>query len=145
MFRIDPRRLWALPLVLLLIAGCGGEEAARDPVFIPDVSPAAIVELPEGFEVATIDIAAGQFGVAEVVLQEAEPSVLHAVNADDQSYRFRIEDLVTTTAIAPEATTKIMLTTPNAAIYEGQLLDAAADDVLETLEVVVIGPGAVQP
>ncbi len=135
-----------LLLLLLLVAGCGRTEVAEDTLFIPDISPVAIVELPEGIEEATIDISRGGFRVTELVLQEDEPTVLHVANADDQTYRLRIvEGLVSATEIAADATTDIQFTTPNAAAYEGQLLAADGDQVLDTFRVAVIGPGAVEP
>lgn len=136
-----------LCLPVLLLMGCGEEEeVAENPVLIPDTSPTAIADLPEEIEEATIEIASGEFGVDNLVLQEGAPTVLFVVNADDQPYRFQIvEDLLTATAIAAGTTTEINFTTPNAATYEGQLLGADTDEVLDTLDVVVQAPGAVQP
>lgn len=110
------------------------------------VTPSALVEVPPSTEEATIHIAAGPFGEELLILQEDEPTVLHVVNGDETAYRLWIgEALLTTTAIPAAAVTDVGFTTPNAAEYEGSLLAAEDDTVLDTVVVRVQSAGAVQP
>ena len=137
-----------VPLLLGILAGCADEEeeVATDREGIPTVTPTAVAALPDAVEEATLTIAGGAFGVDELVLHEGEPTVLHVVNADDRAYRFRIvEDLVTATPIAADGTTDVKFTTPLANVYEGQLLAAEGDDVVDTVRVVVQAAGGVEP
>ncbi len=137
-----------MPLVLALLAACVGEdeEVANQRQVALRVTPTAIAALPPGIEEATLHIRDGQFGVDQLLLQEDEPTVLHVVNTDERAYRLRIvEDLVTATPIAPSTTTPLGFTTPDAGRYEGQLLAAEGDEVLDTVAVIVQSPGALQP
>jgi hypothetical protein len=137
-------------VLLIVLDGCvfGGEgsEVATDQVRIPEVTAAALPLLPEGIEETTIVITHGAFDVESVLLQEGEPTVLHVVNTDDRAYRLRIgEDLVTFTMIAAGTTTDVKFTTPNANSYDGHLLAAEGDEVVDTVRVRVQSPGGLQP
>lgn len=111
----------------------------------PAPLPTAAANVPPESDVRAIAIVDGRFGVAELSLQQGEPTVLHVVNGDDRAYRLRIRDLVTVTPIAPRAATTVEFTTPVVARYEGELLAADTDTVLDTVPVVVLGPGGIRP
>ena len=146
MRRLRMSVLAPLLLVLLAAGGDGDEEVATEREGVPTAPPTTLAALPDDIGEATVEIASGAFGVEELTLQENEPTLLHVVNNDDRAYRFRIvEDLVTATAIAPRATTDVGFTTPRANVYEGQLLPAAGEEVLDAVRVVVLGPGGVEP
>lgn len=135
-----------IPLCLVLLVACGDEdeEVATDRLVVPEVTPGASDELPQGIESATIEVSDGAFGVDELLLQQAEPTVLDVVNNDDEDYTFRIDDLVGDTLIPAGTTVEIEFTTPSAETYEGRLL-AADGTVLSEMRVIVQAPGAVEP
>ena len=141
--------LWLILLPLLVaLAACGDsdEELATEREGVPTVPPTTLAALPDDIGEATLAITGGAFGVEELLLQEDEPTLLHVVNNDDRAYRFRVvEDLVTLTPIAPRATTDVGFTTPKANVYEGQLLPAEGEETLDTVRVVVLGPGGLRP
>ncbi len=112
---------------------------------VPEITPTALAALPEGVEETSLTVEGGAFAVDELVLQEGEPTELHVVNSDAVPYRLRIGDLVTPTTIAADMVTEVKFTTPNANTFEGQLLAAEGDEVLDTLRVVIRSPGGVAP
>lgn len=135
-----------VPLCLVLLVACGDDdvEVATETLNVPEVTPGASDELPEGIEVASIEITDGTFGVDELLLQQGQPTVLDIVNNDDEDYTFRIGDLVGDTLIPAGTTVEIEFTTPTAETYEGELL-AADSTVLSEMRVIVQAPGAVEP
>lgn len=133
-------------MVLLLLSGCifGDSETSEELVGSTNVTPSAIGALPEDIGEVTITIADGAFDVENVLLQEGQPTVLHVVNNDDRAYRLKIgESLVAAEPIAASTTTDIQFTTPNADIFDGELLAEETDEVIATIEVVVRAPGGV--
>lgn len=143
-------RPWGWPLlslgVLVVLAGCGETEVATERVTVPDVSPQAIANLPDANQEADIVVDGGAFSVPELVLLEDEPAVLTVVNLDGEPYRFRIvETLLKATAIPANTAVNVAFTTPNANVYEGQLLSPDDEAVLDTMVVTVQAPGGVQP
>jgi hypothetical protein len=141
------RRVLMLVALATALAGCGDkEEVATDREAIPNASPTALAALPDDIEEATVLVESGTFLVEELVLSRGEPTVLHVVNADDRAYRLTItEDLVRPTLIAASGTTNVGFTTPDADVYEGQLLAAERDNVLDTVRVVVQAVGGIAP
>jgi hypothetical protein len=130
--------------VTLLLAGCGfgRGEVALDKGSTSSGSPTALAGVPQNITEARLEVANGGFGEDRLVLQQDEPTVLHVVNGDDQAYRFQVvPDLVAAKEIAPAKTTDVEFTTANAGAYEGQLLAAAGEDVIDKIEVVVQAPG----
>lgn len=126
---------------LLLFAGCGQTEVADERITVPDVSLQALDDLPDGIEGAVVTIEGGAFSVEKLILQEDEPTVLTVVNQDDQAYRFQIvETLLKATEIPANASTDIAFTTPNANVYEGQLLGPERSEVIATMVVTVQSP-----
>lgn len=139
-------RILLVPLCLMLLVACGDEddEVATDRLTVPEVTPGASDELPQGIETATIEITDGAFGVEELLLQEDEPTALDVVNNDDEDYTFQIADLVGDTLIPAGATVEVEFTTPTADTYTGRLL-AEDGTVLSEMRVIVQAPGAVEP
>lgn len=135
-----------IPLCLALLVACGDEECevAKETLNVPEVTTGASDELPEGIEVATVEITDGAFSVDELLLQQAEPTVLDVVNNDDEDYTLRIGDLVGDTLIPAGASVEVEFTTPSAETYEGRLLSADGT-VLSEMRVIVQAPGAVEP
>ena len=135
-----------LPLCLMFVVACGDEdeEVATDTLTVPEVTPGASDEIPEGIETATIEITDGAYGVDELLLQQDQPTVLDVVNNDDQAYTLEIADLVNDTEIPAGATVEVEFTTPTAETYEGRLL-AENGTVLSEMRVIVQAPGAVEP
>jgi hypothetical protein len=136
-----------LPLTLLMLAGCGEEANVAEPrTAVPIASPTTLAELPNTIEAVEVTVSNGTFSVDQLTLQEDEPSILRVTNKDDTAYRIKIKpDLVTATAVPANKTTDIAFTTPKANTYEGDLLAADSDKVLDTVDVVVQSPGAVNP
>ncbi len=136
-----------LAALILAVVALRGEDAelATGREDVPETTPTALGALPEGVEEATLTVEGGAFAVDELVLQEGEPTELHVVNGDAVPYRLRIGDLLTPTPIDANVVTDIKFTTPNANTYEGQLLPAEGDEVLDTLRVVIRAPGGVAP
>lgn len=137
-------------LIGLTLSGCvvgdSDEETATERDGPLPVTPDALDEAPEGVGEATITITGGELVEELLTLQEDEPTILHVVNGDETAYRLWIgEDLVITTTIPAAVTTDVEFTTPNAAVYEGRLLAADDDTVLDTMVVRVQSPGAVEP
>jgi len=135
-----------VPLCLMLLVACGDEdeEVATDRLTVPEVAPGASDELPQGIESATVEITNAEFGVDELLLQQAEPTVLDVVNNDEEDYTLQIGDLVGDTLIPAGTTVEVEFTTPTAETYEGRLL-AADGTVLSEMRVIVQAPGAVEP
>jgi len=128
-----------------LLVACGGEEeVATDREVVPDVTPAASDELPQGIEAATVEISDGELVADELLLQQGEPTVLRVINSDDTAYLLEIGDLVPATAIPASATTDVEFTTPKAGTYTGQLQGEDGTPVSE-FTVTVQPPGGVDP
>lgn len=86
---------------------------------------------------AALAVAGSSFGAEELVLRAGGATTLRVANGDDRAYRLRIGDLVAPTPIVAGGVTQIHFTTPTDAVYEGQLLHANEDRVLDALRVVV--------
>lgn len=133
--------LLILPLVLV---GCLHEEdseGATEREGVPETTPTALSDLPQGIEAAEIVVEGGDFTVDDLNLLAGEPTELQVINRDSQAYRLQIENLVVATPIAANATSDVEFTTPNPGEFEGQLLAEEEDEVLDTLRVVVRSPG----
>lgn len=127
-----------------LLVACGDEEeVATDREVVPDVTPAASDELPQGIEAATLEISDGEFVADELLLQQGEPTVLRVINSDDTAYQLEIGDLVPATSIPAGATTEVEFTTPKAGTYTGQLQAEDGAPVSEFV-VTVQPPGGVE-
>lgn len=138
--------LLSLTITLAVLSGCGAGEIGIYRDTAPAVSPTAIAALPDDIEEAELVVTNGAFGAEDLFLLEGAPTVLHVTNRDARDYRFWIvEDLVGTFPIAANAVTDIEFTTPNADVYEGQLLAAEGDEPLDTVRVVVRTAGGVEP
>lgn len=136
-------------VLLLVVVGslvaCGDEEeVATEREEVPDPSPMAVNELPQGIEAASLEIVDGAFAVEELILRRGEPTDLLVINLDDESYLFRIENLVADQEIPADSTTEIGFTTPDPDTYTGQLLDADGDSVLSEVTVEVQEAGGLQ-
>lgn len=140
------RFLQATSILLLagLLVACGEEEVATDREVVPDVTPAASDELPQGIEAVTVEISDGEFVADELLLQQGEPTVLRVINSDDTAYQLEIGDLVPATAIPARATTDVEFSTPKAATYTGVLQGEDGTPVSE-FTVIVRAPGGVDP
>lgn len=135
----------SIVLLLGLLVACGNEEeVATDREVVPDVTPAASDELPQGIEAATLEISDGEFVADELVLQQGEPTVLRVINSDDTAYQLEIGDLVPATTIPASATTDVEFTTPKAGTYTGQL-QAEDGTLVSEFAVIVQAPGGVDP
>ncbi len=131
---------------LVLLAGCGETELATERVTVPDASLQSVANLPDANQEADIVVEGGAFSVPELILLEDEPTVLRVVNLDGEPYRFRIvETLVKVTELPANTAVDVAFTTPNANVYEGQLLSPDDEAVLDTMVVTVQAPGGVQP
>ncbi len=136
-----------LPLTLFLLVGCGEEAKVAEPrTAVPNASPTTLAELPNAIEAVEVTVSNGTFGVDQLTFQEDQPSILRVTNKDNNAYRLQIKpNLVAATAVAANKTTDIQFTTPKANTYEGDLLAADSDKVLDTVDIVVQSPGAVSP
>lgn len=132
-----------LPLVLVVLVGCGGIKEASNRDSAPQVAPKASNKLPQGIEEATLKIDGGTLDASQLRLQQGQPTTLHIVNGDNTAYRLKIEGLVIATAIPAGATTDVAFTTPKAGTYTGQLLAADNNSVLSEIQVTVQAPGGV--
>lgn len=153
--RIDVRRTpWALLRLSILVAAlllvstaCMGDktEVAREVDKGEQASPTALAEMPQDINVARITIKDGAFSVEEVIVQQAEPSILNVENQDGRAYRFEIDDIVAPTDVAANTTTRVAFTAPKADRYTGKLLAVDSDAVIAQITVDVSAPGAVAP
>lgn len=136
-------RIAILFLLMAPLAACGSddEEVATDRETVPNLSPEAADELPQGVETAELVIEDGDFAVDELILHRGDPTELDVVNRDDQAYQFAIGDLVTAQDIPAGETVTIGFTTPDADTYVGQLLDPDSGDVLAEVSVIVDAAG----
>ncbi len=134
-----------LAAVILAVLASRDDEAevATEREDVPETTPTALAALPGGVEETALTVQGGAFAVNELVLQEGEPTELDVVNGDGVPYRLRIGDLITPTPIDANGVTVVKFTTPIASTYEGQLLAAEGDEVLDTLRVVIRSPGGV--
>lgn len=135
-------RILALMLAIAPLTACGSDEdeVATDREGVPEISPEAADELPEGVERVSIEIDNGAFGVEEISLHEGEPTQLVIVNGDDDAYVFAIEDLVAEQDIPAGETVEIGFTTPDAGTYTGELRDTE-ENVVSDVSVEVTGAG----
>lgn len=120
--------------------GGEGAPAANDAAgTLPEAVAAAepLVPLPSALDVTGAVIENQHFATEEIRLLAGIPSVMHIANGDDRAYRFRVVDLITTTALPAGELTVIELTTPTTGIHEGQLLAADSDDVLDVVPVII--------
>ena len=101
--------------------------------------------VPAPLETTGLAVLDGAFIGDELVLRQGVPTLLHVANGDDRDYLLRIGDLLTPTSLPANATTAVQFTTPTAETYEARLLDAETDEVVATLPVEVVLPGAVAP
>ncbi len=136
-------RIIVLIALLVPLVACGNdeEEVANEREEVPELSPEASDELPEGVETLTVEIEGGVFTVDEIVLQRGEPTELQIVNRDDTDYEFGIEDLVTAQEIPAGQTDEIGFTTPDADTFTGELRDPEEGSVISELRVDVTAAG----
>lgn len=137
------RTLLLLPLVLVMLVGCGEAKVATEQDAAPQIAPKASNKLPQGIEAATLEIHGGTLDASRLRIQQDEPTTLHIVNGDNTAYRLKIENLVMATAIPANATTDVSFTTPKAGTYTGQLLGENNDSVVSEFQVTVMAPGGV--
>ncbi len=131
---------------LVLLPACGDEsEVAEERDAVPDTTPVALDQLPEGVEVVDVVIQDGEFQTSEIILQEDEPTVLRISNQDDQRYALEIGDILTPTELAPGEVTDIEMTTPLPEEYVGELLTEDEEEVVDTIPVLVVAPGRTAP
>jgi hypothetical protein len=135
--------LLVLPLVLVGCLHQEDREGATEREVVPETTPTALADLPQGIEAAELVVEDGDFAVEELNLLAGEPTDLRVANRDSRAYRLQIEDLVVATPIAANATSEVEFTTPNPGEFEGQLLAEEEDEVLDTLRVVVRSAGEV--
>ena len=118
-------------LFLVSELGNGADTTMDVPEAVAEAEPVA--PLPPVFETTGLVVEGGVFAADQLTLVEDVPTVLHLVNTDDQTYHFRINDLVATTVLPANELTVIEFTTPSGGVFAGQLLtldDAAELDVL---------------
>ena len=103
-------------------------------------SPTAAPGLSEDIERVTIAISDGEFDVGQIELIEERPTVLTVENSDDVAYWLEIGDLVNGTEIPAGETVNVEFTTPVEDVYTGELLSEQGGEVLDEMDVEVIGP-----
>lgn len=131
--------------VLLAGAACstGSDEVAddADTGAASSASPTAGAGVDEDVESVEITVADGEFSADQIEFQEDTPSILVVTNEDDQRYTLEIGDLVAGWQLVPTDTTTVEFTTPKSNEYEAQLLPEDGGEPLDTMTVVVQGPG----
>lgn len=115
--------------------GNGGDTPVDVPEAVAEAEP--LVPLPPVVEITALVVEGGMFTAEELALVEDVPTVLHLVNADDQPYHFRINDLVTTIELPPNGLTVVEFTTPTGGVFAGQLLAPDDEAELDVLPVIV--------
>ena len=132
----------------LLLAACSDDsKESDDRDTFGNVTPEQRADVPVEVEEISVTIREAEFEVETITLQEDEPSIIHVDNTDTEAYRIQITpELVTPTDIPASVMTGVEFTTPNAGRYELELLPAAgSEEPLDSIDVIVQSPGAVNP
>lgn len=146
------RLLLTVIVLAFFIAACGDEEEENstgtgesivEPGSNPSPEAGNLVE--DQIEERTLTISGGELAEDQLTLTLNQPVVIHVVNEDDQAYRMEIPEYLTSTEIAPSATTDVAFTMPVAADVEGKLLPPGEGDPIATFRVLVQEAGGVQP
>jgi len=132
----------------VLLAACSDDSRESDDRdTFGHVAPEQRADVPVEVGEVSITISEAEFEVETITLQEDEPSIVHVDNTDSEAYRIQImPELVTPTDIPASVMTDVEFTTPNPGRFELELLPATgSDEPLDTIDVIVQSPGAVNP